>query len=185
MRVGAAPLIGGLGDAVPSIHPQAWVAPGAVVVGQVTIGRASSIWYWAVLRADDDQIVIGEACNIQDLCCIHVDAGEPAILESRVTVGHHATIHGAYVEAGSLIGMGAVLLGGARIGSGSLVAAGTVVLGGATVPAGVLYAGAPGRVIRELTDHDRQRFDHAPERYAERARRHRSAQWGDQAKGTN
>jgi carbonic anhydrase/acetyltransferase-like protein (isoleucine patch superfamily) len=178
-------LIGALGDAVPSIHPQVWVAPGAVVVGQVTIGRGSSIWYGAVLRADDDQIAIGEWCNIQDLCCIHVDAGEPAVIESRVTVGHHATIHGAYVEAGSLIGMGAVILGGARIGAGSLVAAGTVVLGGAQVPAGVLYAGVPGRVVRELTERDRERFDHAPERYAERARRHRSVAWHDRSKGMN
>jgi carbonic anhydrase/acetyltransferase-like protein (isoleucine patch superfamily) len=151
-------------------------------VGRVRIGRASSIWYGAVLRADDDQIVIGESCNIQDLCCMHVDAGAPAIVESRVTVGHHATIHGAYLEAGSLIGIGAVILGGARIGAGSLVAAGTVVLGGTEVPAGVLFAGVPGRVVRELTDHDRQRFDHAPDRYEERVRRHRGVRWHNRPK---
>jgi carbonic anhydrase/acetyltransferase-like protein (isoleucine patch superfamily) len=180
---GTSALIGALGDAAPVIHPQAWVAPGAVVVGKVSIGRASSIWYGAVLRADNDQIAIGEACNIQDLCCVHVDAGEPVLIESRVTVGHHATIHGAHLEAGSLIGMGAVILGGSRIGAGAIVAAGTVVLGGTEVPAGVLYAGVPGRVVRERTDHDRQRFAQGPDQYAERARQHRSVRWYNRTNG--
>src|SRR5215472_8538635 len=170
---GTSALIGALGDLAPVIHPQAWVAPGAVVVGKVSIGRASSIWYGAVLRADNDRIAIGEACNIQDLCCIHVDAGQPVLIESRVTVGHHATIHGAHLKAGSLIGIGAIILGGSMIGEGAIVAAGTVVLGGTDVPAGVLYAGVPGRVVRKLTDHDRQRFAQGPDQYAERARRHR------------
>lgn len=171
--------IGSLDDASPSVHPDAWIAPGAVVVGRVTIGRASSVWYGAVLRADEDEIVIGEDCNIQDLCCIHVDAGEPAVLEARVSVGHRATVHGAYLETGSLIGIGAVLLGGARIGSGSLVAAGAVVLPGTRIPAGVLAAGVPSRIVRELTDEDRQRFSRAPERYVARAARHRQARWLD------
>ncbi len=175
--MGGTALIGSLGDAVPSIHPDAWIAPGAVVVGAVRIGPASSVWYGAVLRADDDEIVIGAECNIQDLCCIHVDPGEPAVLGERVSIGHHATVHGAQIESGSLIGMGAVVLGGARIGARSLVAAGTVVLGGAVVPAGVLYAGVPGRVIRELSDEDYARFEATPQRYAQRAARHRGARW--------
>jgi carbonic anhydrase/acetyltransferase-like protein (isoleucine patch superfamily) len=176
-------LIGSLDGAVPSIHPQAWIAPGAVIVGSVTIGRGSSVWYGAVLRADEDEINIGAECNIQDLCCIHVDAGQPAILASRVSVGHRATVHGAYLEAGSLIGIGAVVLGGARIGPGALVAAGTVVLPGRQVPGGVLYAGVPGRIVRDLTDEDRGRFRHAPDRYVERAARHRGAIWHDAAGG--
>ena len=170
-------LIGALGDAVPSIHPRAWIAPGAVVVGAVRIGPASSVWYGSVLRADDDEISVGAECNIQDLCCIHVDPGEPAVLEDRVSMGHHATVHGAYLETGALIGMAAVVLGGARIGARALVAAGTVVLGGAVVPAGVLYAGVPGRVIRDLTAADYARFEGTPQRYAQRAARHRSARW--------
>jgi len=169
--------VGALGGAVPSIHPQAWIAPGAVVVGDVSIGRAASVWYGAVVRADDAEIRIGEACNIQDLCCVHVDAGEPAVLEARVSVGHHATVHGAYVEEGSLIGVGAVVLGRARIGAGALIAAGTVVLGGTSVPAGVLWAGVPGRLIRELTDQDRERFASTPQRYVGRADRHRLVRW--------
>jgi carbonic anhydrase/acetyltransferase-like protein (isoleucine patch superfamily) len=175
-RCGAA-RIGSLGEAVPSIHPDAWVAPGAVVVGNVRIGRATSVWYGAVLRADDAEIWVGDDCNIQDLCCVHVDAGEPAVLEDRVTVGHHATIHGAYLEAGSLIGMGAVVLGRARIGAGSLVAAGAVVLAGVKIPAGVLCAGVPARIVRELTEADRERFGGAPQRYVARAARHRAASW--------
>lgn len=169
--------IGALGDAAPSIDPLAWIAPGAVVVGNVSIGPGANIWYGTVLRADDAEIHVGEACNIQDLCCVHVDAGEPAVFEPRVSVGHHATVHGAYLEEGSLIGMGAVVLGRARIGAGSLVAAGAVVLAGTHVPAGVLWAGVPGRVVRELTDADRERFARTPDRYVDRADRHRLARW--------
>src|SRR5215472_4017164 len=131
---GGGGLIGSLGDAVPSIHPRAWVAPSAVVVGNVSIGRAASVWYGAVLRGDEAEIRVGEACNIQDLCCVHVDPGEPAVFEPRVSVGHHATVHGAYLEEGSLVGMGAIVLGRARIGAGSLIAAGALVPEGAKVP---------------------------------------------------
>jgi carbonic anhydrase/acetyltransferase-like protein (isoleucine patch superfamily) len=171
--------VGSLGDSVPSVHPGAWVAPGAVVVGRVTLGRAVNVWYGAVLRADDDEIVIGPECNIQDLCCLHVDAGEPIRLEERVTVGHHATLHGAEVGAGALIGIGAVVLGGSRIGAGTLVAAGSVVRPGLRVPAGVLFAGVPGRVVRELTEDDRATFAESAGNYVARAARHRGATWAE------
>jgi len=172
-----APLIGSLGAASPSIDPGAWIAPGAVIVGSVSIGRDSSIWYGSVLRADDDEIAIGEECNIQDLCCLHVDAGEPATLEPRVSLGHQATVHGAYIEEGALIGMGAIVLGGARVGAGALIAAGAVVLPGSDVPPGVLFAGVPGRVVRDLKDADRERITRTWQGYVDRARRHREAQW--------
>jgi carbonic anhydrase/acetyltransferase-like protein (isoleucine patch superfamily) len=172
-------LVGSLGDSVPSVHPEAWVAPGAVVVGRVALGRAVNVWYGAVLRADDDEIVIGPECNIQDLCCLHVDAGEPIRLEERVTVGHHATVHGAEVGTGALIGIGAVVLGGSQIGAGTLVAAGSVVRPGLRVPAGVLFAGVPGRVIRELTDEDRATFAESAVNYVARADRHRGATWAE------
>ena len=170
-------MIGSLGDAVPAIDPQAWVAPGAVVVGRVTLGPRVSVWYGSVLRADEDDIVVGPDCNIQDQCCLHVDPGEPVILGARVSLGHRATVHGAEVAAGALIGVGAVVLGRARIGEGSLVAAGTVVRPGQQVPAGVLVAGVPGRIVRELTDDDRRSFADTPERYVERSARHRGAVW--------
>jgi carbonic anhydrase/acetyltransferase-like protein (isoleucine patch superfamily) len=175
-------LTGSLDGSVPAVHPEAWIAPGAVVVGRVTLGRAVSVWYGAVLRADDDEIVVGEECNIQDLCCLHVDEGEPAVLEESVSVGHHATVHGARIGAGALIGIGAVVLGRSQVGAGSLVAAGTVVRPGAVVPAGVLFAGVPGRVVRELTDDDRESFAMSATRYVARAARHRSVTW--QGEGT-
>jgi carbonic anhydrase/acetyltransferase-like protein (isoleucine patch superfamily) len=170
-------LVGSLAGDRPSVHSDAWVAPRAVVVGNVRIGPRSSVWYGAVLRGDDDSISIGEECNIQDLCCIHVDAGEPAVLEAHVSVGHHATVHGAYVGTGSLIGIGAVVLGRANVGAHSLVAAGTVVLGGVVVPEGVLYAGVPGRVVRELTESERGDLADNARRYVQRALRHRDASW--------
>jgi carbonic anhydrase/acetyltransferase-like protein (isoleucine patch superfamily) len=172
-------LVGSLGEYTPSVHPEAWIAPNAVVVGRVTLGRAANVWYGAVLRADDDEILVGDECNIQDLCCLHVDAGEPVVLEERVSLGHHATVHGARVGAGALIGIGAVVLGRAQVGAGALVAAGSVVRPGAAVPAGVLYAGVPGRVVRELTDEDRKTFDSTPASYVARAARHRGAAWAE------
>ena len=170
-------MIGSIGDAIPSIDVEAWIAPGAVVVGAVRIGPRASVWYGSVLRADEEEISVGADCNIQDLCCFHADPGQPVVLEPRVTVGHHATVHSAYVEAGALIGMGAILLSGSRIGSRALIAAGTVVLSSDAVPPGVLFAGVPGRVIRELTGEDYRQFNGTPERYAHRAARHREVRW--------
>ncbi len=161
--------------AVPDIHPQAYIAPGAVVVGRVSIGRASNIWYGSVLRGDDERIEIDEECNVQDLCCLHSDPGEPAILESRVSLGHKAMVHGAHVESGALIGIGAIVLGGARVGAGTLVAAGALVGPGKKIPSGVLVAGVPGKIVRELTDDDRASFARTPDTYMAKALRHRQA----------
>jgi carbonic anhydrase/acetyltransferase-like protein (isoleucine patch superfamily) len=170
-------LVGSLPGREPRIHPEAWIAPGAVVVGSVALGRAASVWYGCVLRADEDEIIVGAECNIQDLSCLHVDRGEPAVLEDRVSLGHRAMVHGAYVETDALIGIGAIVLGRARIGAGSLIAAGAVVPPGTTVPAGVLVAGVPGRVIRELTDADRDSFASTASDYVERSGRHRGVRW--------
>ncbi len=169
--------LGTLDGVTPSVHPDAWLAPGVVLVGRVTVGRAASVWYGSVLRADDDEIVVGPECNIQDQCCLHVDAGEPVILAERVSLGHRATVHGAHVEAGALIGIGAIVLGRARVGAGSLVAAGTVVRPGQQIPPGVLVAGVPGRVVRELTDEDRATFEDTAARYIQRAARHANTDW--------
>ncbi len=169
--------LGALDGMTPVVDPEAWIAPGAVLVGGVTIGPRASVWYGSVLRADDDRIVVGAGCNIQDLCCLHVDEGEPAILEEQVTLGHRATVHGAFVGAGALIGIGAIVLGRARIGAGSLVAAGTVIRPGQHIPPGVLAAGVPGRVVRELTEEDRATFAESAARYVQRATRHSGASW--------
>jgi carbonic anhydrase/acetyltransferase-like protein (isoleucine patch superfamily) len=171
------PHVGVLGAARPNVHATAWIAPGAVVVGEVTLGRDSSVWYGSVLRGDDAEIVVGEECNIQDLCCLHADPGTPAVLEDRVSLGHKAMVHGAHVETGALVGIGAIVLNGARIGAGTLVAAGALIPPGREIPAGVLVAGTPGRVIRELRDEDREVLRRTPEIYAAKARLHREATW--------
>jgi len=169
--------IGTLGEWSPQIHQDAWIAPGAVLVGRVRLDAGASVWYGAVLRADEDEIRIGERSNIQDLACLHADPGEPVIVGDRVTVGHQAMVHGARLESGCLIGISAVVLGGVRVGAGALVAASTVVLAGTVVPPGVLFAGVPGRIVRELTDADRARFAGAADRYAARVARHRAVTW--------
>ncbi|GAA5087861.1 carbonic anhydrase/acetyltransferase-like protein (isoleucine patch superfamily) [Thermocatellispora tengchongensis] len=162
-------------DATPDIHPEAYVAPGAVVVGRVRLARGASVWYGSVLRGDDEAIDVGEECNIQDLSCLHADPGEPAVLERRVSLGHKAMVHGAYVEEGALIGIGAIVLGGARVGAGTLIAAGALVPPGKKIPAGVLAAGVPAKIVRDLTDADRASFARTPDGYMAKAARHRGA----------
>lgn len=165
--------VSALGADEPKIHPSAWIAPGAVVVGKVTLGRDASVWYGSVLRGDDEEIVVGDEVNIQDMCCLHSDPGEPAVLEDKVSLGHKAMVHGAYVETGSLIGIGAIVLGGARVGAGTLIAAGAVVGPRKQIPSGVLVAGVPGKIVRELTDDDRLVLTYTSEVYVKKARRHR------------
>ncbi|WP_214413262.1 gamma carbonic anhydrase family protein [Sphaerisporangium fuscum] len=171
----APPYIAALDAGTPFVHPEAYVAPTAVVVGRVRLARGASVWYGSVLRGDDEEIDVGEECNIQDLCCLHADPGLPAVLESRVSLGHRAVVHGAHIETGALVGIGAVVLNGARVGAGSLVAAGCVVTPGKRIPAGVLVAGVPGKVVRELTDDDRAGFARTPDNYMAKAARHRAA----------
>lgn len=139
----------------PQIADDAFVAPGAVIVGDVRLAARSSVWYNAVLRAEAEPIVLGEGANLQDNVVCHVDAGYPLVIGSGVSVGHTAVLHGCTVEPDSLIGMGATVLNGAVIGAGSLVAAGAVVLEGTIVPPGSLVAGVPAKVRRELTDDER------------------------------
>src|SRR5258705_7039366 len=132
------------------IDRTAFIAPGAVVLGDVTLGPRSSVWYQAVLRGDMAPIVIGEATNIQDGTIVHVDEGKPALIGARVGVGHRVVLHGCTVEDECLIGMGSVLLNGVVIGTGSVVAAGAIVPEGMVVPAGALVIGVPARVLRSL-----------------------------------
>jgi carbonic anhydrase/acetyltransferase-like protein (isoleucine patch superfamily) len=154
----------------PQIDPAAFVAPGAVVLGQVTVGEESSIWYNAVVRGDTEVIRIGRQTNVQDLCCLHADPGFPCTLGDRVTVGHGAIVHGATVEDDVLIGMKAVVMNGAKIGRGSLVAVGAVVLEGMDVPPGSVVMGAPARIKRQLAEKDVARIRHAAEHYVAAAK---------------
>jgi carbonic anhydrase/acetyltransferase-like protein (isoleucine patch superfamily) len=155
----------------PTVADGAWVAPGAVLVGDVRLGAGASVWFGAVLRGDGDPS-IGAESNIQDGCVVHADPGRPVRVAERVTVGHRAVLHGCTVEEGSLIGMGSVLLNGVQVGAGSMVAAGAVVLEGTVVPPGSLVAGVPGRVRRELTAEERERLHISAATYVDLARRH-------------
>ena len=127
--------------------PSAFIAPGAGVTGDVTLGARVSVWFGTVVRGDSDRVEVGDDTNLQDLTLVHQDEGMPGIIGSRVTVGHRAIIHGCTIEDDCLIGMGAILLSGARIGAGSLVAAGSLVKEGQIIPPGSLVVGAPARVL--------------------------------------
>lgn len=135
----------------PTIHPTAFVADGADVIGQVTIGRGASVWFRCVLRGDVNRIVIGDDTNVQDGSVLHVGMREPCVLGRRVTVGHLANVHGARVEDGALIGMGATVLNRVRVGREAIVAAGAVVPEGMRIPPRMLAVGVPARVIRLVT----------------------------------
>jgi carbonic anhydrase/acetyltransferase-like protein (isoleucine patch superfamily) len=169
------PLVLDFGDRTPDIHPAAWTAPGATIVGSVRLAAAASVWYGCVLRADTEDISIGVGSNIQDGCVVHADPGFPTVVGARVSVGHRAVLHGCTIEDDVLIGMGAVVLNGARIGAGSLVAAGAVVLEGTEVPPGSLVAGLPARVRRGLSEEERAGIVRNAAGYADRARAHAAA----------
>lgn len=156
------------------IHPSAFLAPGAMVLGDVSVGRDASIWYHCVVRGDLAPIRIGDQTNIQDLAMMHVDEGVPCTVGRRVGVGHRAVLHGCTVEDDCLVGMGAILLNGVRIGTGSVVGAGTVLPEGMEVPAGSLVLGVPGRIVRPVDDTLRARIRQTWEHYVEQARRHRA-----------
>ena len=136
------------------IHPTAWVAPGAFLRGDVTLGEKVSVWYNAVLRADQEKITIGKNSNIQDNAVLHGDPGNDIIVGENVTVGHGAILHGCTVEDNALIGMGSVVLDHAVIGAGSIVGAGAVVSSGTIVPPKSLVVGIPAKVKKTLTDEE-------------------------------
>jgi gamma-carbonic anhydrase len=154
----------------PQVPPSAFVAEGACLIGDVTLGAEASVWFNAVLRGDINRIQIGERSNVQDGVIIHVTHALPAIVGNDVTIGHQAVIHGCEVSDGCLIGMGAVVLDRARVGPSSLVAAGALVREGFVVPEGVLAAGVPARIVRPLTDDELASLLESARHYVEYAR---------------
>lgn len=163
-----------LGDRRPELAPDVYLAPGAWLIGAVTIGAGSSVWFNAVVRADDEPISIGARTNLQDGAIVHVDRGYPAALGDEVTVGHGAIVHSATVASRVLIGMRAVLLTGARVGEGCIIGAGALVPEGRTIPPRSLVVGVPGRVVREVTDAEYAAIVRSAEGYAQRAQRYRA-----------
>ena len=146
-----------------------YVAPSADVIGSVRLGNLASVWFNAVLRGDNDWIVIGDGSNVQDGTIIHTDPGEPSIIGNDVTIGHGVLLHGCVIGDGSLIGNRAIVLDGARVGAGSLIAAGALVTPGTHIPAGSVVMGAPGKVVRSVGDKDLARMRTGAESYREKA----------------
>lgn len=159
----------------PVVADTAWVAPTGVLVGQVTLGEQSGVWYGAVLRSEYEPIVVGERSNLQDGVVVHVDPGHPATIGGGVSVGHGAVLHGCTLDDDVLVGMSVTVLNGAVIGSGSLVAAGAVVLEGTVVPPGSLVAGVPAKVRRETTPEEREGIRLNAAVYVDLARQHAAA----------
>jgi carbonic anhydrase/acetyltransferase-like protein (isoleucine patch superfamily) len=159
----------------PILDETAWLAPGAVLAGQVSISKNASIWYNAVVRGDMDSITIGARTNVQDGCVLHADPGAPLAIGEGVSVGHNAVLHGCTVGDDVLIGMGAVVMNGATIGDECVIAAGAVIPEGMAVEARSLVAGVPGKVRRQCTDNDVAHIRRNAGDYVTLAARHRSA----------
>ncbi|WP_139984186.1 gamma carbonic anhydrase family protein [Nocardioides litoris] len=165
----------GLGGRHPRIHPGAWVAPDAWVLGDVHVGDGAGLWYGVVARADTERIEVGEHTNVQDGVVLHADPGYPLVLGRGVSVGHRAVLHGASIGDDVLVGMGAIVMNGAVVGPGSVVGAGAVVAEGVVVEPRSLVLGLPGRVRRATTDDEVAATRLNAERYRRRAAEHRAA----------
>lgn len=155
----------------PRIHPSVFIAPGARIIGDVELGKGSSVWFNAVIRGDVNRIRVGENVNVQDLCILHVTHKKYSLtIGSNVTIGHGAILHGCTISDAVLIGMGAIVLDAAVIGKNSLIAAGSVVREGMNVPEGVLVAGVPARVVRDLRDDERAQLEQSAMNYIQYVR---------------
>jgi carbonic anhydrase/acetyltransferase-like protein (isoleucine patch superfamily) len=163
-----------LGGRRPRVHPDAYVAPTAVLIGDVHVAKGASIWFGAVLRADEATINVGEGANVQDNAVIHCAENLPTILEPNATVGHSAQLEGCVVEEGALVGMGATMLQRSRLGKGSMLAAGAVLREGTHIPAGHLAAGVPAVVKKQLGGSSESWVGTAARHYQERAVRYRT-----------
>jgi carbonic anhydrase/acetyltransferase-like protein (isoleucine patch superfamily) len=161
-----------LGDVAPDIHPDAYVHPDAVVIGNVRIGPESSVWPTAVLRGDDGRIEVGARTSVQDGTVVHCTAREPTVIGDRCTIGHNAHIEGATIRDGALVSSGSVVLNGAVIGEGAIVAAGAVIAPGMRVPPRRMALGVPARVREGEVPEGA--WDHAVESYVRRGRRFRA-----------
>lgn len=164
--------------ALDDVRPQTdaegvWIAPNAVLIGDVRLMRDASIWWNAVLRGDNEPIIIGQGSNIQDGCICHADPGLPLLVGREVTVGHLAMLHGCEIGDGSLIGIGAVVLNGAKVGRNCLIGAKALIPEGKEIPDNSVVMGAPGKVIREVSEANLERMRHGAENYVEKARRYR------------
>jgi carbonic anhydrase/acetyltransferase-like protein (isoleucine patch superfamily) len=155
----------------PQIHPSAFIADSAQVIGDVQVGEQASIWFGTIVRGDMFYIRIGDRTNVQDNCVLHTRTGEkPTVLEQEVTIGHSVTLHGCYIERCSLIGIGSIVLDDVRVGAQSLVAAGSLISPGTIIPPGSLVMGMPARVKRPLTAEELASLDRYWQNYVDYSR---------------
>ena len=165
-------MIYSLGERRPEMRGEHWIAETAVVIGDVLLEEGASVWWGAVLRGDNERITLGRNANVQDGSVLHTDPGSPLVLGENVTVGHMAMLHGCEIGDGSLIGIGAVVLNGARIGKNCIIGAKALIPEGKEIPDDSLVMGAPGRIVRELTDEHRKMIEHGALHYVDNARRY-------------
>jgi len=158
-----------LGDTRVNAHPDSWIAPQAVVVGNVHLHAGASVWFNAVVRGDNEPIVIGEGSNVQDAAVLHSDPGSPLTIGKGVTIGHHAMLHGCTVGDHTLIGINAVVLNGAVIGKHCIIGANALVTEGKQIPDGSLVVGSPAKVVRELSEEQRQGLEENAAHYVANA----------------
>ena len=159
----------------PMLEPGAWAAPSADLIGDVRLAARASVWFGAVVRADNTPILIGEETNLQDGAVGHSDPGAPLTIGARVTIGHQAIVHGCTIADDCLIGMGARILNGAVLAPNCLVGAGALITEGKTFATGSLIVGAPARVVRLLTDEEKAAIRVSAAHYAEKAARYAAA----------
>lgn len=160
--------------AVPTIHPDAWIAPSADIIGDAQLAAGASLWFGAVIRADNTPIIVGEGSNIQEGAMLHSDPGAPLTIGADCTIGHHAILHGCTLGDRVLVGMGAIVLNNAVIGDDCLIGAGALVTEGKVFPPGSLIVGSPARAVRELDEAARARLLHSAQHYTDRQRRFRT-----------
>ncbi len=163
-----------LDELTPNIHPSAYVADSAQVMGNVVLAEDASVWFGAVIRGDTETITVGAGSNIQDQSVLHADVGFPLVIGERVTVGHQVMLHGCTIGDESLIGIGAVVLNGAKIGRHCLVGAGALVTEGKEFPDGSMILGSPAKAVRQLTPEQIEGLRHSAQHYIDNARRYRA-----------
>ncbi|MFZ3206255.1 MAG: gamma carbonic anhydrase family protein [Pseudomonas sp.] len=161
-----------LGQSSVDVHPESWVAPNATLVGKVKLEQGASVWFGAVLRGDNELIHIGEQSNVQDGTVMHTDMGSPLTVGKGVTIGHNAMLHGCTVGDYSLIGINAVVLNGAKIGKYCIIGANTLIGEGKEIPDGSLVVGSPGKVVRELSEAQKNMLEASAAHYVHNAQRY-------------
>ncbi|MFD1706674.1 gamma carbonic anhydrase family protein [Siminovitchia sediminis] len=154
----------------PDVHPSVFIAPGAYLIGDVSVGKESTIWFNAVLRGDEGSIQIGEKCSIQDNSTIHMYEGYPVIIDDEVTIGHNVILHGCKIGKRSIIGMGSTILDHVEIGEECIIGANTLIPSGKKIPPRSLVVGSPGKVVRELKDKDFELIQSSIDTYVQKGK---------------